>query len=290
MDINLFKTFLEIARSGSFISASERLNVTQTTVTARVKNLEEQLGCKLFIRNKSGARLTENGQRFISHASQMVQTWESAKRDLPLPDGSDGLITLGAETSLWNPLFLNWIRLIKASNQNLTVKSLVLDTKHIHEQLEAGIMDAALVHQPDYWPGLQVIEILEEKLICIRSVVSADPYIFVDWGEDFRTQHDIVLPDKARSEITMNLGPLALFYLLEHGGSGYFRTRVVQRYLAEGSVERVPQSPEFSYPVYLVYPKNKINERLEAVIELVKISAAEPGNWSQIQEKEVESY
>lgn len=285
MDIHLLKTFLEIARSGSFISASERLNVTQTTVTARIKNLEEQLGCKLFIRNKRGARLTENGQRFVGHASQMVQTWESAKRDLPLPEGSEGLLTIGAETSLWNPLFLNWITSIQAAYTNLTVRALVLDTKHLHEQLEAGIMDAALVHQPDYWPGLQVLEILEEKLIYVRAVRSAEPYLFVDWGEDFRTQHDIVLPDKAKSAITMNLGPLALFYLLEHGGSGYFRTRVVQRYLAEGILERVPQSPEFSYPVYLVYPRNKITPRLEAIIELLKRDAGESTNWSQHQER-----
>lgn len=284
MDINLFRTFLEIARSGSFISASERLNVTQTTVTARIKNLEEQLGCKLFIRNKSGARLTENGQRFIGHASQMVQTWESAKRDLPLPEGSEGLITIGGETSLWNPLFLNWLAAIRQCFPNLVTRSMVLDTKHLHDQLEAGVMDAALVHQPDYWPGMQVLEILEEKLIHVRSTKRTGPYILVDWGEDFRTQHDILLPDQSKAAMSINLGPLALFYLLEHGGSGYFRTRVVQKYLEEGMVEIVPQSPEFSYPIYLVYPRNKYDEQLAAVIELLKKAARESANWSQHQE------
>lgn len=281
MDINLFRTFLEIARSGSFISASDRLNVTQTTVTARIKNLEEQLGCKLFIRNKSGARLTEDGRRFIGHASQMVNTWESAKRDLPLPEGSDGLLTIGGEVSLWNPMFLSWVAAIRVSFPNLTVRSLVLDAKHLHEQLEAGTLDAAIVHQPNYWPGLQVLEILEEKLIHVRSVKSPEPYILVDWGEDFRTQHDIALSDKARPCLTTNLGPLALFYLLEHGGSGYFRTRVVHHYLTEGLLERVPHSPEFSYPVYLVYPRHRNNERLELIIDLLKKSAGDSASWPQ---------
>jgi DNA-binding transcriptional LysR family regulator len=285
MDINLFKTFLEIAKSGSFIRASERLNVTQTTVTARIKSLEEHLGCKLFIRNKSGARLNENGRRFIGHASQMVQTWESAKRDLPLPSGSEGLITIGAETSLWNPLFLNWLTAIRQSFPNLTTRSLVLDTRHLHEQLEAGVMDAALVHQPDYWPGMQVVEILEEKLIYVRSKKTAEPYIFVDWGDDFRTQHDIVLPDLAKANMIVNLGPLALFHLLENGGSGYFRTRVVQKYLQEGLIEVVPQSPEFSYPIFLVYPKNKFNEEFSRVIDLLKMVARGSTDWSQHHEK-----
>ena len=48
MDIELARTFLEIVRSGSFMAAAERLHVTQTTVTARVHNLEGQLGCRLF--------------------------------------------------------------------------------------------------------------------------------------------------------------------------------------------------------------------------------------------------
>lgn len=288
MDINLFRTFLEIARSGSFMSASERLNVTQTTVTARIKNLEEQLGCKLFIRNKSGARLTENGRRFIGHASQMVQTWESARRDLPLPEGSDGLITIGGETSLWNPLLLSWLTAIRQTFPNLVTRSMVLDTRHLHDQLEAGVMDAALVHQPDYWPGMQVLEILEEKLIHVRSTKCSGPYILVDWGEDFRTQHDILLPDQSKAAMSVSLGPLALSYLLEQGGSGYFRTRVVQRYLEEGVVEIVPQSPEFSYPIYLVYPRNKYDEKLATVIELLKKVARESVNWSQYHERELD--
>lgn len=284
MDINLCRTFLEIARSGSFISASERLNVTQTTVTARIKNLEEQLGCKLFIRNKSGAKLTENGRRFIGHASQMVHTWESAKRDLPLPEGSEGLLSIGSEVSLWNPLFLSWLASIRTSFPNLTLRGLVLDTRQLHEQLEAGTMDAAIVHQPDYWPGLQVLEILEEKLIHVQSVKSPEPYILVDWGDDFRTQHDLALAERAKPSLTTNLGPLALAHLLEHGGSGYFRTRVVHSYLAEGLLERVPHSPEFSYPVYLVYPKNRNTEQLQLIIALLQKNAQQSASWASHQE------
>ena len=58
MDIELARTFLAIVRCGSFIAAAEQLCVTQTTVTARVKNLEAQLNCPLFVRNRAGARLT----------------------------------------------------------------------------------------------------------------------------------------------------------------------------------------------------------------------------------------
>ena len=55
MDIDLARTFLEIVRTGSFVAAAERLHVTQTTITARVQNLEQQLDCRLFVRNRAGA-------------------------------------------------------------------------------------------------------------------------------------------------------------------------------------------------------------------------------------------
>ncbi|ROU01679.1 LysR family transcriptional regulator [Marinobacter sp. R17] len=255
MDIELARTFLEIVRTGSFMAAAERLHITQTTVTARVQNLESQLGCRLFIRNRSGATLTTHGERFASRASQLVQTWDSARRELPLPEGSDSVVTLGAETSLWNPLLLDWLSALKDDAPHLALRIEVSEPRTLHERLEQGVMDAALIHQPNYWPGMQVEQLLEEKLILVRTTGQPGPYIYVDWGAHFRHQHDAAYPENARPRLNFNLGPLAIQHLLRNGGSGYFRTRVAQPYLENGSLERVAEAPEFSYPAYLVYPR-----------------------------------
>ncbi|MCO6425574.1 LysR family transcriptional regulator [Sinorhizobium meliloti] len=53
MDIELARTFLEIVSTGSFIRAAERLNVAQTTVSARIRHLEQLLGRPLFIGTKA---------------------------------------------------------------------------------------------------------------------------------------------------------------------------------------------------------------------------------------------
>ncbi|WP_244493967.1 helix-turn-helix domain-containing protein [Mesorhizobium sp. Root172] len=63
MDVELARSFLEIVSSGSFIRASRRLNVAQTTVSARIRSLEQQLGRPLFVRNKGGASLTPAGEQ-----------------------------------------------------------------------------------------------------------------------------------------------------------------------------------------------------------------------------------
>ncbi|MBC7732186.1 MAG: LysR family transcriptional regulator, partial [Bacteriovorax sp.] len=82
MDITLARTFLEIVSSRSFVQAADRLHITQTAVSARVKTLEEELGRKLFVRNRAGASLTPAGELFIRHALALVQVWERARQQV----------------------------------------------------------------------------------------------------------------------------------------------------------------------------------------------------------------
>lgn len=281
MDIDLARTFIEIARSGSFIAAAERLHVTQTAITARVQNLEGQLGCSLFIRNRAGARLTADGEAFMVYASQMLQSWEAAKRDLPLPDGFSKTLDIGGEISLCNPLMLNWVRRLHSALPEHAIRARIAEGETLLQQLQLGILDAALVYQPLYWAGLQVEQLLEEKLIMIRLRRNPEPYVYIDWGEGFRQQHDAALPERARAALNLNLGPLALQYILENGGSGYFRTRVVEAYLERGILERVSEAPEFSFPTYLVYSRDNNTPAFSQALDLLREIACSDSDWSQ---------
>ncbi|SDK57048.1 transcriptional regulator, LysR family [Methylophilus rhizosphaerae] len=281
MDITLARTFLEIIQSGSFIAAAERLHVTQTTITTRIKTLEELLGCQLFVRNRSGAKLTDNGIRFTAYAQQLVQTWHAARRDLPLPEGTANSITIGGEISLWNPLLLQWFNFLRVEIPSIAIRVEVSEAATLHKQLEGGVMDAALVHRPDYWSGMQIEELLEEKLIMVRSSQNPQPYIYIDWGDYFKQQHDSALVEFTKPGLSINLGPLALNHILEHGGSGYFRSRVVQTYIENGELEKVETAPEFSYPIYLMYPRNSKNAVMTQVLAKLRESSKKDFDWSQ---------
>jgi DNA-binding transcriptional LysR family regulator len=62
MKLDNIKTFLEIATCGNFNRAADNLNVTQSTVSARIKTLEEKFGRRLFVRAHSGVELTDAGR------------------------------------------------------------------------------------------------------------------------------------------------------------------------------------------------------------------------------------
>lgn len=279
MDIELARTFLAIIRAGSFIAAAERLHVTQTTITSRIKTLETALDCVLFVRNRSGAKLTPDGEKFTQYASQLVQTWERAKLDLPLPQGHDTILTVAAELALWNPLLYRWTNALREQFPELILRVETDTAPSIMEKMTRGILDLAVLHRIEYLPGIGIEQLLEEKLILVASAKSDTPYIFVDWGEEFRRQHDTAMPELSRNLLNVDFGPLALQYLVDHGGSGYFRSRVVKSYLDNGLLMKIPHAPEFTYPVYLASNRKNWSATLEHAVAALREIAGDEPEW-----------
>lgn len=100
MDITLIKTFLEVANTGSFVAACDRLFVTQSAVSLRIQRLEDSLGHPLFTRSKSGAILTPAGIQFERYALSLLKLWEEAKQQIAIPEGYAKASSIGAQHSL----------------------------------------------------------------------------------------------------------------------------------------------------------------------------------------------
>ena len=262
MDIDLARTFLAIVATGSFQEAAERLNITQTAVSARVRTLEDELGRQVFVRNKAGARLTVAGERFLRHANALVQVWEGARRQVALPVGRDHSLSIGGELSLWNPLFTDWLVWMHRNHSQIALHAEVDIPARLIERVQNGSLDAAVVYSAQRRPN-QVVELLaEEKLVMVTTAADGhyDPenYIHVDWGPEFAANQQSAFPDLASPAISISLGPLALNYLLTVGGSGYFRMGAVFTSLEQGRLWRVPEVPEFSHSIYLVHSEQDI--------------------------------
>jgi len=280
MDIELARTFIDIVRSGSLVATAERMHLTQTAVTARVKNLEAQFGCQLFIRNRAGASLTPEGQRFVDYATQLIQVWDKAKFDLSLPEENTDSLTIGGEIALWNPLLLNWVSYLQNFHGDMAITVETGEAASLINRINNGVVDIAVVYRPEYMPGLKIELLLEEKLIMVRTPASAVPYVYIDWGPTFRKQHDAALPGKARTSLSMDFGLLALQYLLRHQGSGYFRARVVESYIEEGRLERVTHAPEFTYPIYAICRDNDNSDTTQAALKSLRETAVKGIVWS----------
>ena len=271
MDIALARTFLAIVETGSFLRASQRLHVTQTSVSARVHAMEDQLGQALFVRNKAGAALLPAGERFLPHARTLVQVWERARQQVAVPSGSDAVLSLGCEISLWQPLLPRWMQWMRMHAPALALRTAVAAPRDLLEQVGAGVLDIAIVYAPQQRPGLRVELLIEEKLVMVstdaqlRSPRGVD-YVNVDWGPEFEQQHGLAFPALSNAPVRAGLGPMGLEYILAAGGTGYFRQEVVSPHLASGRLHRVPDMPEFLYPAYAVHASQGRPAALEAAL------------------------
>jgi DNA-binding transcriptional LysR family regulator len=79
MDIERLKEFILINETGSFKAASDMLDIAPSVLSARFKNFESSLGCKLLERNNHYVKPTEKGMMLLKNATELVQSWETAK-------------------------------------------------------------------------------------------------------------------------------------------------------------------------------------------------------------------
>ncbi|MEO1251572.1 MAG: LysR family transcriptional regulator [Pseudomonadota bacterium] len=256
MDVTQARTFLAIVEAGNFVEASKRLFVTQSTVSARIKALEEQLGKTVFERSKSGCVMTPAGHQFHRFARSMVHVWEEAKHQVAVPEGFEDTLIVGGQYSLWNRLLLRWVPAFQGAMPNVALRCEIGMPHRLMREMSEGVMDLAVIYRPEHRPGMIVEELLEDRLALVTAnpdIPYQDNYIFVDWGEAFLAAHAAALPDIHNPGLTIDLGALGVNLLINAGASGYFPERTVEAHLKEGLLHRVEDAPTFPYPAYVVY-------------------------------------
>jgi len=173
MDIDQVRTFLAVAANGSFLEAAKRLHVTQSTVSARIHNLETFFGATLFVRNRAGASLTPSGRRFLRHAKALVLTLEQARHDVGLPSRFSASIAMGARIALWEELLPRWVGRMRAHQPDVSIRSEIGFEEDLMRRVIEGTLDLALMYTPQHSPGLQVEHLFDETLVLLMDQESA---------------------------------------------------------------------------------------------------------------------
>lgn len=277
MDISQARTFLSIVDGGNFSAAATRMHVTQSTVSARIKALEGQLGKSLFRRNKSGCELTSAGHKFHRYARSMVRVWEDARLQVALPEGYTEALVIGGQYSLWNRLLLRWVAELRSALPRVAVRGEIGMPDELMRELGEGVLDLAVLYDPTHRPGTRVEELMDDRLVLVTSnpdQALAHNYVFIDWGEEFRAAHSAWFPELHNPGLVLDIGAMALGLILGQGGSGYLPERIALPYLRNQQVYRVKDAPDFSYPAYVVYTEDTLEPRtLTVALETLRACA-----------------
>ena len=274
METEQVRTFLAVAAHGSFLEAAARLHVTQSTVSARIQALEDFLGARLFVRNRSGATLTPAGRRFLRHAKSLMLTLDQARHEVGLPSRFTGSITVGARIALWDGLLPQWVGRMREQAPDISIRNEIGFEEDLMRRLVAGTLDLALMYTPHHSPGLHVEHLFDETLVMLATDPGqerpGEDYVYVDWGPAFYAQHSASYPELERPAQIANIGWLGLQLILANGGACFVPERMAGPYVASGRLFMAPGSPRFRLPAYMVYPLGSESPVLDTAIETLR--------------------
>jgi len=261
MNLSALRTFLTVVEIGNLNRAAERLNVTQSTVTARLNSLETELGHPLFVRRKSGAELTSAGFKFLRYAQLMTDLWRQARQETSLPPDMLAVCNMGCHFDLWPAAGRDLFETIRRDQPRVALSAWPGEQTDIDRWLGSGLVDAALCYAPSLRENRTAYGLREERLILVsseqRDVVRWDPnYIYVDSGEEFRRSHAAAYPDGDTPTTIFGSAVWALDHILAWGGSAYLPERLARPHLARKALHSVRGAPEFRRAAYLVVDKN----------------------------------
>ena len=246
MTPDLLDTFLDLIETGSLTRSAERLGVTQSTVSGRVRALEESIGARLFDRGRAGASLTQAGRRAEPHLRAMRRSLAEARRAASGP-GPSSALRIGMQQDLAGRL-AGWARAIRSAMPDRALYVEADFSAQMTANLLSGELDLALLFTPRPHPDLHV-----EPMGTIRYVMVSDPprrlseivpedYRLSDVSPAFAARHAELHP--ALSAAPVGSGDDASLRALigALGGAGY---------VLEGSgMTPVADAPPIDQPVY----------------------------------------
>ncbi|MDO9383037.1 MAG: LysR family transcriptional regulator [Hyphomicrobiaceae bacterium] len=279
MDINLARTFLMVAETGSFIDAARKMNITQSTVSGRIKGLEDMLGRPLFQRSKSGAELTNAGEQFQKHALALVRVWQHAQLEVGLSDQHRDHLSVGAPVALWDGFLIKWIAWMRSNIPDIAVSAFQGISAVMTQRLIEGTLDLAVMYRPLQPPGHMIEHLFDEEFVLVTSAKApsrwaSGDYVFIDWGPDFQQDHAIAFPELTNPGLNLDIGPISLDYVLTNECAGYFPLRMVKTLVARNRLRIPKRARKFVYPVYMVYPEARDEEAYEPIINGLRREAA----------------
>jgi DNA-binding transcriptional LysR family regulator len=265
MNLETLRTFLQVVETRSLVAASRRLHVTQSTVTARLNALEQEIGQQLLHRGKSGTELTSAGFKFERYAQVMTQLWRQARYEVSLPKGFEGVCNVGLEFDLWRGVGQRFLEHMRRHRPKIALALWPGERLQVDRWLKTGLVDLAFCFMPPSADDFSSRVLLDDELILVSSAkrpqagLGAD-YVYVDHGDEFRRQHAAAFPAESTSSVTIASSDWALDHLLRNTGSGYLSRRQVDDLVRRGRLHAVKGVPSFKRRVYLVEATQTVSQ------------------------------
>ncbi len=171
MSIRFVRTFIHVARLGSFSAAARALGMTQSTVSLQMKSLEEEMNAELFDRSERRPTINGRGHAFLERAEEVVRLYDQLGDAVSGYDDLAGSLKFGAVGSVVAGILPEALSRLREAHPDLQTRVVCGLSADLVVQVDCGDIDAAIVSDPPspLAPNLVWTPIDEEPLVVIAA-------------------------------------------------------------------------------------------------------------------------
>ena len=171
MEIRQLRAFVSIAETGTFTAAAKRVHVTQAAISMQIRQLEKELGARLFVRAPRRVVLTEAGEHLLHRARQILREHDAAQDEIAELTGAErGRLRIGSASAMVTTDSLPGIlRELRRQHPRCEVTLTSGTSEALVDQILGGELDLAFVSLPVEARGIQTERLNEDQLVAIAS-------------------------------------------------------------------------------------------------------------------------
>ena len=268
MQIELLDTFLDLVETRSFHRTAERLEITQSTVSARLQVLETAIGARLFSRSRAGTQLTTEGLKFHPHARALRHAWTEAQRSVA-PSGTAAVsLRIGIQHDLASGRVGAWVAAFRKALPDCAFYIEPDYSVQMCQDTAKGALDFAIVYSPQAQPDLHFASVGEVSYHLISSVgstrdaLSPETYIRASYAASFDVAHAQALPEMSATPFASGQEAAVAALLQSMGGAGFVLDRTAAAMIETGKFAAVTDVEPITQPVYVVMHQRHRPQRM----------------------------
>ncbi|WP_026376592.1 LysR family transcriptional regulator [Aestuariibacter salexigens] len=249
MDIRFLRTFVEVAETRHFGKAAENLYLTQSAVSARIKQLEEYFNMPLFMRFRHSIKLTPAGEKLLPYAHQMITLLGEARHALN-EDDVQHLVIAGTPNA-WELYLQQGLSVLSAQFPQLSLRAEVLNNDHLSRQLHERTVDLAVSIEPLKSEDVEKVQLCEMPLALYTNCEGdvSEHYVHIDWGGKVNTAVEQAVTYAKRAHLRTGSVLVAIQYIQRNGGAAVLPTDLGARL----GLQKVLPLDHVTLPIFLFY-------------------------------------
>ena len=171
MEIRQLKAFVAIAESGTFTAGALRVHVTQAAISMQIRQLENELGARVFVRAPRHVILTEAGEHLLQRARQILREHDAAVEEIAELAGAERVrLRVGSASAmvLTEPL-PKILKELRKQHPAAEIAVISGTSETLVDQILSGELDIAFVSLPVDVRGIQTERLRDDQLVAIAS-------------------------------------------------------------------------------------------------------------------------